>query len=488
VRPRERLLLGALLAGLAVVLLFRLGAGPLQSSAEQRVWDVMRGMEASGNWLVPYQGGAVRLNKPPLYYWASTATAWIAGGSTLATLRLPAALAALALVWATWRWARFLGGPRLALLSAAALACTLQLGSLGRTGVAEMFLALFCTLGFDAWSRLSAPPAPGPDGRARQASLAPILALWSALAILSKATVALMLLGVPIALHLVLEGRWRAALSRRAVLWSSLAVGAGFLWYGVVVAVVPGALDTLKAALMLPMGVRLPGAEASAGHMRAAYFHLVSMPLSAFPLAVLFPVMLLRAGRTRLWAGRDVRFVALALAALFACFTLLPQKQKHYMLPLMPLVAILCAESVLALESRAPAELRRLLRVLAVLAASFAVPALFVLRLLYVEAMHLPPAAYLGVVLVAVVLVGGLLRAAWRARLGAFCGWGTAGVLLVFLCYHASLEVWMRQFQRGEVAARADYDAQRWGAVFDEWPSLRGALRAGPKSADDADG
>jgi len=477
VSPRERWLLGALLAGLALVLLFKLGDGGVQSSAEQRVWDVARAMDASGDWLVPRQNDAVRLNKPPLYYWCAAACAQLFGAATLTALRLPAALATLLLVWVTWRWARFLGGPRLGLLSAAALSCMLLPGSEGRTGVAEMFLALFSTLGLFTFDRLSRPPEPG--GEARHGRLLPLFALWTALAILSKATVALMLLGVPALLLLLLQRRWREALAGRVVRWVGLAVVLGFAWYVVVIAVVPGAFDTLKATLMLPMGVRLPGVEKSAAHTRAVHFFIVSILMSAFPVTALVPTMVVRAWRSRLWSGQNVRFAGLAFVSLFLCFSLIPQKQKHYMLPLMPLLAILCAESLLSLEARAPAALRRLLVVLAVLAALLAVPALFVLHLVYVEAMTLPILAGIMVGLVAAVLVGSLLKAALQGALGRFAGIATTGVLLVLLCYHGSLEIWMRQFESGLVVQRPDYDAARWRAVFDDWPVLEGVFRAG---------
>jgi len=483
--PRERLAIGALLAGFAVVLLFRLGAADLQSHAEQRVWDVMRGMDATGDWLVPRQGGAVRLNKPPLYYWCATACAAALGGGSLVALRLPAALAALALVWVTWRWGRSLGGPRLGLLAAAALACMELFGTQGRTGVAEMFLALFCTLGLATFDRMALPPEPGDAGARRHRRLLPLFALWTALAILSKATVALMILGVPAALLLVLERRARRAFTARVAGWVALAVVLGFAWYLIVTVAVPGAFRTLQATLMLPLGVRLPGAETSAGHMRAPTFFLASLALSAFPVTVLLPSLVARGWRSRLWSGQRVRFVALAFVSLFLCFSAIPQKQKHYMLPLLPLLALLCAESLVALETHAPAALRRLLVVLGVLACALAVPVLGLLHVVYVQAMHLPPAAWAGVAVLTVALLAWLMRSALRGDLPAFTGAALTGGLLALLCYHGSLEPWQRQFESGDVARRPDYDPARWRAVFAEWPALEGAFRAGATAASD---
>jgi 4-amino-4-deoxy-L-arabinose transferase-like glycosyltransferase len=483
VGPRERALLAALLAALAVVLLFRLGGGELQGAAEARVHGVVLEMERSGDWLVPRLHGEVRLNKPPLYYWAATACARVLGTESAWALRLPAALACLALVWVTWRWARRLGGPGLGLLAAAALACMVQTTTFGRTGEAEMFLALFSTLALAAFERLlAAPAAAGPANPAQAAArrrALPLFALWTALAILSKATVALMLIGVPVVLALTAQRRWRQALAPRVLLWTGAGLLAGFLWYGVILAVVPGAWSALGGAALLPSGVRLPGAE-GAGHVRPAWYFLGSLLLSAFPVTLLLPRLLARGATSRFWADAPrLRFVALAFLAAFVCFSLLPQKQKHYMLPLLPLLAILAAEAVLELEARAPARLRRLLLLLAVAGALLSAPGLLVLHVVYVQALAVAPALYAVVVAGALLLLLLLARAAAQSRVQRFAGVATAGFLLALLCYHGSLELWSRQFESGSVTARPDYDPARWRAVFEAWPTLEGVLRAG---------
>ena len=75
----------------------------LMSLNEGRRALAIQEMVASGNWLLPHLNGELYLTKPPLLYWLSSAFAMF-GGVNEWTLRLPSALAAIAVLFMVYRY------------------------------------------------------------------------------------------------------------------------------------------------------------------------------------------------------------------------------------------------------------------------------------------------------------------------------------------------------------------------------------------------
>jgi 4-amino-4-deoxy-L-arabinose transferase-like glycosyltransferase len=173
-------------------------------------------MRARGDWLVPWVNGEVRLQKPPVLYWAMLVSMEVFGCNTFAA-RLPSVLAGAALVMATARLARRCGG-------GAMLAGFLTLGCAGvaieaRRAMFDLPVACLATwslvYGLDWW---------------RRGSLAAMLAAsaLSAVASMTKGPVALWFVAAPaLAGALVCRsrpaGRWWHLLPALA-LFSALAL------------------------------------------------------------------------------------------------------------------------------------------------------------------------------------------------------------------------------------------------------------------------
>ena len=81
---------------------------PLWEPDEARYAEIPREMLAAGDWLTPKLNGLLYFEKPPLQYWLSAAALKLFGLQAWAA-RLPLALAAGLMLWATWRLARRLG-------------------------------------------------------------------------------------------------------------------------------------------------------------------------------------------------------------------------------------------------------------------------------------------------------------------------------------------------------------------------------------------
>jgi 4-amino-4-deoxy-L-arabinose transferase-like glycosyltransferase len=99
-------------------------------------------MQDRGEWLTPYVNGEVRLQKPPLLYWAMRAL-FLAFGPSLWAARLPSVLCGVGFMLATTRLARHFGAP-------AQLAGLLVLGAAGvavesRRAMFDLPVACFST-------------------------------------------------------------------------------------------------------------------------------------------------------------------------------------------------------------------------------------------------------------------------------------------------------------------------------------------------------
>lgn len=333
-----RIVLFVLLLLSGAVLFIRIGAEPVTRSSEERCYDVARNMLETGDLLVPIHHGEPRLQKPPLYYWMSVASAHLLGGLTNGTLRVPSALAALLLLLVIFVWARSIGGWRLAVASVAALAATLQLYRLGRQGTAEVTLALASTIALMLYE-----VGVRRRGEAPRASVA----LATGVAFLAKATVALMTVALPIVIDLAARRKLRAMLRRPVVLWSLLALAIGAAWYVYVLAVVPGAFDHLLADVSRPLGIEA-GEGGGAEHYRAPWYYFDKLVGAALPASLLLPVLIWAAIRTRFFRGdAGLRFVALTFVTLFVTLSIIPQKQKHYVIQMLPTFSILIGAAAL---------------------------------------------------------------------------------------------------------------------------------------------
>jgi len=331
---RRVFVLVAVLAFVALELGYQLGAEHIWRAAEQRCNAVVNEMYRSGDWLVPRMGPTEppRLQKPPLFYWAATVAAKLAGGPSVVTLRSVSLLAGLGLVAAVFVWGQSLGGFACGIASSLSLAAVALFVVRSRYADVEPLLALTCTLSLATFERL---------WRTREARLLPVLSICIALAFLSKATAALLTIGVPIGVWLVLHRSMHLALRPRVLAWGAVSAVAALAWYVAIVVRVPGAMDDLLGFALKPIGALQ--VHDGAKHFRSWFYYLVRFPLQALPASLLLPWLIQDAVRTKFWRGEQrVRFVAASFVTTFAAWSLVPQKQMHYLLPIMPLYALLC--------------------------------------------------------------------------------------------------------------------------------------------------
>ena len=459
---RPRLLAALLLLAYLLTAGLELGTPPVTTKREDRCHDIVRNMLHRGDWVVPWRMGGPWINKPPLFYWAAATTATVSGGYSLWALRLPPYLAGAALMLLVLVWGRRLGGWAVGLLAAALLLPMKGLQDMAREGSAEMLLAALCGWALYAYDSGMRRGRPGRLG---------VVAALLALGILTKATVALMIVTLPIVVDLVWRRRLGEAFTARRVTALLLALTAGSAWYLWILSTVPGAWDRLFSELVLPVGVEMP--DHTQTHYGPPTEHIGSMLRVTLPVLLLWPLVIWRALRTRLWRDDPGwRFVAVVLLTVFVAFSLIPKKRTDYMLPLLPFAALLLAESTRACMALAPGAWRRILRVLGVVTLLGGGLGAAVVALWYGEALGggVPALVTVG------LLGGGLLAAAlvwaWKGASGRFAAAALAAWLLGLLTYQASMEVHKRFHMAGIPEAAPGYDAGQWVGLHERYPDL----------------
>ena len=137
---------------------------PLIDRDEPRFAEASREMIERGNYIVPYFNNQLRLDKPPLTYWAQVASYHIFGENDFAA-RFPSAIAAALTAILIFVWGRRMGGEKLGWWAAIIFTLSLQTFVHAKAAVADMWLVLFVTLanwaGYELFQRPTLEPRSG---------------------------------------------------------------------------------------------------------------------------------------------------------------------------------------------------------------------------------------------------------------------------------------------------------------------------------------
>ncbi len=350
--------LSALALGLLCWLAFfhGLGALGLMDKTEALFVEVGHQMHQRGDWVTPWWNGERFFDYPVWGYWVVALSFRLFGVSEWAA-RLPVALAASAVVVAAflllliWPLAAEPARRRYgrALLGAAVLATSPGWIGWGRTSTTDMFLSSAISLalfGFLLALRHPRHPQLAPLGRIG-------LAGFSAVAVLAKGPVGLLLPGLVIVVFLSLTGQWGAWLRP----WPLLAMVLLFLgvclpWYGAAARV--NGMAFLGGFLGFSNLQRFTSVIYD--HPGPPWFYLPWVLLLLLPWSLFLPAAI---GATRFWswsrwrpAGAEPEEQAVAqlplllllwLSLMVAFFSAAATKLPGYILPALPAGSLLVA-------------------------------------------------------------------------------------------------------------------------------------------------
>jgi len=346
-RPHDLLARWALPGLLALFVLSFVGLDRgLWTPDEPREAEIGREMLLTPG-VVPTLNGVTFIEKPPLYYWLVAGAYRLAGGPVPAAARAVSVAASYLTLLAVFYWGRRAQSTALGLVAVVMLGTSLQFVLTGHWILVDPLLMLFTTIG--AWSAWELLQRNGRMPVALVFYVALALALWT------KGLIGPVLVGAGIGAYLLVTRRFP---------WRTLRPGLGFL-------VLAGATGVLALAIF-----RTAGREAlwewawvnhvlrfvdpkGTGHIRPLHYYLLTVPFAVLPwLVPLADALRPASWRDRMAEGDLRRYCLVVAGGMLVVLTASATKRGIYLMPVLPLMCMGFAVSVLhwqsARSSRAP--------------------------------------------------------------------------------------------------------------------------------------
>src|SRR5438067_1346733 len=336
---------------------------PLIDRDEPRFAEASREMIGRGNYIVPYFNNQLRLDKPPLTYWAQVASYHIFGENDFAA-RFPSAMAAALTALSIVVWGRRMGGDKLGWWAAIIFPLSLQTFVHAKAAVADMWLVLFMTLahwsGYELICRKQASNsdksragAQGPTSNA-QRRWSWIFYLSLAFGFLAKGPIAWLPL-LTVGATIIIGRDWELARHIKLLRGMLLMLAVVALWG------IPALVQTHGQFLAIGIGRHVVSRSIATmeGHGASSFgmyllllpFYFVTIFVSFFPWSIKLPWLIgqlwkqKKVGNTDAGYSRNQldNYLLTGIAIIFVIFTLVATRLRHYTLPAFPLLALLLA-------------------------------------------------------------------------------------------------------------------------------------------------
>ena len=363
---------------------------PLIDRDEPRFAEASREMIERGDYIVPYFNDQLRLDKPPLTYWAQTVSYRVFGENDFGA-RFPSAIAAALTALVIFAWGMRLGEEKLGWWAAIIFTLSLQTFVHAKAAVADMWLVLFMTTahwsGFELLRGRPTSsrklPTPNADGsravvQLRKLSRAGSSTLnseeanqtsdikhqtsfwWSifylslALGFLAKGPIAWVPL-LTVGMTIILAPEAQLARRFKFVYGILLTLALVALWG------IPALIQTHGEFFTVGIGRHVigrsfatmegHGANSPAMYLLLLPFYFMTVFVSFFPWSIKLPWLARKLWRERKTGIADPgyswnlidNYLVTGIAIIFIIFTLIKTKLPHYTLPAFPLLALLLA-------------------------------------------------------------------------------------------------------------------------------------------------
>jgi 4-amino-4-deoxy-L-arabinose transferase-like glycosyltransferase len=324
---------------------------PLIDRDEPRFAEASREMIERGNYIVPYFNNQLRLDKPPLTYWAQVASYHIFGENDFAA-RFPSAIAAALTALSILVWGRRMGGEKLGWWASMIFTLSLQTFVHAKAAVADMWLVLFLTLAnWAGYKLLFSYPV---NAKRRTSPWWWIFYLSVALGFLAKGPIAWTPL-LTVAVIIIYTRDWQALRRLRFVVGIALMLAVIALWG------IPALIQTRGEFFVIGIGrhvvsrslTTLEGHGASSPGMYVLLlpFYFITVLASFFPWSIKLPWLIRKLWRREKTGVTDADYGGILIdtyllagtVIIFVIFTLVSTKLPHYTLPAFPLLALLLA-------------------------------------------------------------------------------------------------------------------------------------------------
>jgi len=332
---------------------------PLIDRDEPRFAEASREMTERGDYIVPRFNNQLRLDKPPLAYWAQAASYRIFGENDFAA-RFPSALAGAFTAFSILAWGARIGGEKVGWWAAIIFTLSLQTFLHAKAAVADMWLVLFVTIAHWTGYELIEKREARSENRRTKWWLAFYFSL--ALGFLAKGPIAWTPL-LTVSAIIIYARDWPLARRFKFLPGILLTLAVVALWG------IPALIQTHGEFFAIGIGRHVigrsfatmegHGANSLGMYLLLLPFYFVTVFVSFFPWSIKLPWLTCKlwrkrkAGVIRLRQGygrqagpgysRIDNYLLTGIAIIFVIFTLVKTKLPHYTLPAFPLFALLLA-------------------------------------------------------------------------------------------------------------------------------------------------
>jgi len=336
---------------------------PLIDRDEPRFAEASREMIQRADYVVPYFNNQLRLDKPPLAYWAQLASYRIFGESDFSA-RFPSAIAAALIALVIFAWSRRNGATAVGWWAAIIFTLSLQTFVHAKAAVADMWLVLFMTLAHWSGYELICRKQTSNSDKSRAGAQCPtpnaqrrwswIFYLSLAFGFLAKGPIAWLPL-LPVGATIIIARDWELARHIKLLRGILLMLAVVALWG------IPALVQTHGQFLAIGIGRHVVSRSLATmeGHGASSFgmyllllpFYFVTIFVSFFPWSIKLPWLV-----GQLWRQKKARntdpgysrnqldnYLLTGIAIIFVIFTLVATKLPHYTLPAFPLLALLLA-------------------------------------------------------------------------------------------------------------------------------------------------
>ncbi len=346
------------------IFFFLLGTRGLNEPDEGRYAEIGREMAETGDWLVPNIWYVPHLDKPPMTYWLAGLSIAALGLNEWA-IRLPFALCGLSGVWAMYLLGMSLGGRRVGQWSVLILSCSLLYFAISRFVMTDIILLQFICwtiyFGWRAWRALDDPqdvvqpddeedPDFSPEqlarGRGAKASFLWQMAAWMMVAggFLTKGPLVFLIPAFAFIPLLVWRRKQKQRFSIIAIaLIPGLSLFAllGLPWYLMLFDHIKEAYDYMVKGQVVGHALK-----AAAKNRGGPVFYFIPILLFGFlPWTVLLGWLWRKSHWSSLSQTQKEGWVMLTgwSVLTFVFFSINSAKLPHYILPMMPPLAVMVA-------------------------------------------------------------------------------------------------------------------------------------------------
>jgi 4-amino-4-deoxy-L-arabinose transferase-like glycosyltransferase len=327
---------------------------PLIDRDEPRFAEASREMIQRADCVVPYFNNQLRLDKPPLAYWAQVASYRTFGESDFSA-RLPSGIAAALTTLVILAWGRRIGAAEVGWWAAIIFTLSLQTFLHAKAAVADMWLVLFMTIAY--WAGYELLQRPTPNAQRPTFNIQPrwwwMFYLSLALGFLAKGPIAWIPL-LTVVTTITFARDWQLARHFKFLRGILLMLAVVALWG------IPALIQTQGEFFAIGIGRHVVSRSLATmeGHGAGSFgmyllllpFYFVTIFVSFFPWSIKLPWLVRRTLRKRAgiadpgYSRSEIdNYLITGIAIVFVIFTLIATKLPHYTLPAFPLLAFLLA-------------------------------------------------------------------------------------------------------------------------------------------------